>query len=167
MPTVPGILLQRASLHEQTFRAKPLREIDIERLTDSTAHCHGRDPLRHLSLNFSCCIFFQRTLVRDCGEFVVRIWSRLARQHGFEQSLHDQIGEVPLGSCGVSVVVYSETEMACSGCSSRFEAILASSRQLDDCQRKVSKMLNTLTSIVSVECSWFRYTDRRRPKKDL
>jgi hypothetical protein len=43
----------------------------IEGLTDSAAHRDGSDPLRPLSLSLSRCIFFQRTLVRDCSEFVV------------------------------------------------------------------------------------------------
>ena len=47
------------------------RNDGIECLADSTAHRDGSDPLGHFPLNLSRRVFFQRTVQRDCGEFVV------------------------------------------------------------------------------------------------
>src|SRR6202030_2968926 len=66
---------------------------------------------------------------------------RLAHEHGFDQSLRDEIGETSIGSCRVSVVLYSKTEVPLFRVTRAFENILAWPHQLDYGQRKVGKMI--------------------------
>jgi hypothetical protein len=65
----------------------------------------------------------------------------LACEHGFDQSLRDEIGKAPIGGCGMSVVLYGETEVPLFRVPRTFENILTWSHQLNYRQRKVGKMI--------------------------
>jgi hypothetical protein len=63
----------------------------------------------------------------------------LAREHGFYETLCDKIRKAAIGSCGVSVVLYSETEVPLFRVPGTFEYILAGPINLMTAKERLAK----------------------------
>jgi len=88
------------------------RDDRIEQFADSAGHCDRSDPLRHFPLNLPRRVFFRGTVGGDCSQIIVRIRSGLVRKYGFDQPLSDKIGEAPVGSRGVYIVLNRKAEVS-------------------------------------------------------
>ncbi len=94
----------------------------------------SRAPLSARHLPFRCSSGNGR-------QFVVRIRSRSAGKHSFDQPLRDEIGEAPVGSRRVGVVLHREAKVSLLRISWPLQNIFARANQLDHGQRQIGKVI--------------------------
>jgi hypothetical protein len=111
------------------YRCKPFANPVLER--------HGGYALAHNPLHLARRVFFQRAISRNFVQLRVGIGRRLLRDHRFNQTLRNRIGEAPVGCGRVRIIMRGKREVPLRGVTRPSQHVLARAHQFHHSQRNV------------------------------
>ena len=132
----------------------------VEDFADAVLDGHSRKPLRHVALDFLGCAFFRSTIRRDGAQLSIGVGIFLPRQHGFQQTLVDDIDESPVGRGGVSVILDGKTEVSWGNFAGLLQNVFTGANKFNHCERKIREVIGIGGPTLKQEIVCLLYTSR-------
>src|SRR5215470_14750290 len=113
----------------------------IEHFPDAMLHGNRSQALGHFSFDLAGSVFLQSAVGGDGGEFGIGVRIRLSVQHRLDQPLGNNIGETTVRSCGMRVILDSETEVSLGCLTGALQNVFPWTDKLDNRQGKVGEVV--------------------------